>query len=209
MKKVSPINRALRPAGKSSECAANTSRALNNRAAKASVTPLQSQLDAVAPPLRQSQATHSSREELHGLFENYHAREQAQQYQYLEERLSDAVTELKAKVGSQELQIQSLQSMVDSERRLSQSAIANLKDLFDGNYRVMADISDKYEDSHEALENDRASFDRRLDFIQQESHDNTSQLRTALIRSQDEDRARLAESLRALADSIERKPNSQ
>ena len=208
MKKVTPINRALRQAGDSDEPAAPQGRVLKQRvrsarAGSARVTPIDaSPSDAAAAPLPKP----TSREELRGLFTEYHAREQAQQFQYFEERLNDSIAELKARVSNQEQQIQSLENAVNTERRLSQSAIANLKDLFDGNYKVMADISDKYEDSHEAFQNDKAGLDRRLDFIQQESQENTSQLRTAIIKSQDEDRAKLAESLRALADSIDRRP---
>jgi hypothetical protein len=210
MKKVSPMNRALRPAGNTAERAAPVGRVLRHappggQRAAAQRAPVQRAQAASAIPEQQPEPA-ASREELRGLFHEYHSREREQQFRYLEERLQDAITELKAKVSSQELQIESLQNSVDSERRLSQSAIANLKDLFDGNYRVMSDISEKYEDSHQAFSNDRASFDRRLDFIQQESHESTSQLRTAIIKSQDDDRTNLAESLRALADSIDRKP---
>ncbi len=197
MKKVTPINRALRQAEKTEERAGTPERS-SGRPLKPAASIASLETPTQPPP--------SSREALRGLFNEYHAREQSQQFQYLEERLNDAIGELKAKVHSQEQQIQGLENTLNSERRLSQSAIANLKDLFDGNYRVMSDISEKYEDSHQAFEHNKASFDRRLDFIQQESQENTSQLRSAIIKSQVEDRAKLAESLRALADSIDGKP---
>ncbi len=145
------------------------------------------------------------REQLRGLFEQYQNREQEQQFTYLEQKFSDSMAELNARLSSQEQQIKSLQSTLDSERRLSQTAVANLKDLFDGNYQVMSDISERYEDSQQAFFDEKAGFDRRLEFIQQESLESTNQLRSAIIKSQDEDRVNLAESLRALADSIDRK----
>lgn len=211
MKKVTPINRALRSSGNAAESAAPDGRASGNRAhnpgGAASRRIDRRATQALPTEAQPGQPTSAaSREELRGLFTEYHAREQAQQFQYLEERLNDAISQLQAKVSSQELQIQSLQSTLDSERRLSQSAVANLKDLFDGNYRVMSEISDKYEDSQQAFQNDKASLDRRLDFIQQESQETNSELRAAIIKSQNEDRTQLAESLRALADSIDRKP---
>ena len=148
--------------------------------------------------------TPQGREQLRGLFDDYHSREQARQFQDMEQRVNDAVAGLNARITTQERQIQSLQNTLDSERRLSQVAVANLKDLFDGNYRVMSDISERYEDSQQAFVEDKATFDRRLEFIQQESLKSTNQLRTAIIKSQDDDRVQLAESLRALADSIDR-----
>ncbi len=213
MKKVSPINRALRPVGTAPGRVAHRSRVVSDdrrivsdqRGGDLRARAAQRVGSHAAEQHEPSPASPQGREQLRGLFEDYHNREREEQFQYLERRVNDAVTELSARVSSQEQQIQSLQSTLDSERRLSQSAVANLKDLFDGNYKVMADISEKYEDSHQSFVEDKAGFDRRLEFIQQESLESTNQLRTAIIQSQDEDRVQLAESLRALADSIDRK----
>ena len=243
MKKVSPINRALRPVDGTAARAAPRNRAAvdQREAADQRVAPgrraereprTANQRRAAAEPNRvgddlraarkrraannrrdredrrfdESQPdSQQGREQLRGLFEQYQNREQEQQFTYLEQRVNDAVSELNARISSQEQQIKSLQNTLDSERRLSQTAVANLKDLFDGNYQVMSDISERYEDSQQAFIDEKAGYDRRLEFIQQESLESTNQLRSAIIKSQDEDRINLAESLRALADSIDRK----
>jgi predicted ribosome quality control (RQC) complex YloA/Tae2 family protein len=209
MKKVSPINRALRPVESSPARVARGGRGVSEDRRMVSDQRGGGELRARVGSNREQNVpapdSPQGREQLRGLFDDYHSREQDRQFQYIEQRVNDAVAELNARITTQEQQIQTLQNTLDSERRLSQSAVANLKDLFDGNYKVMTDISERYEDSHQAFVEDKATFDRRLEFIQQESLESTNQLRTAIIKSQDEDRVQLAESLRALADSIDRR----
>ena len=144
------------------------------------------------------------------LLDNYQARDYDQQLGALHQHFTDAVAQLNDKFDNQSretrLQVEYMQSMLDSERQNTLSAIDNLKSLFDGNYAVMADLANRYETEQEYVKQEihhgSLSFEEKLAQLHQESTDRFNEIRYTLERAQTEERLRFAHALRELADSL-------
>lgn len=177
MNKVTPINRALRPPnGPTGQVAANTDE------------------------LGQVQ----------GLLQTYDAREQGQQVAMVQQQFSDAVSQLNAKFDTHyratELQLSSMQKMIESDRQNNLASIDNLKSLFDGNYQVMSGLATRYENDQAYVKNEllqgSATIEERIAVMHQESADRFEELRSAMEQAKQDERSRFALALRALADSL-------